>query len=74
MIRKITEVGSEEDLRVIFSPGFYQDKNYPDKTLVMYNIKCPADKPFAYFNTTDLVLQGECEDTYVDTYAMVTVV
>ena len=55
-------------MRVIFSPGFDTNHNYSNETLVIYNIKCPDDKPFAYFITTDMFLEGECEDMYVHMY------
>ena len=63
-----------DDLLVISSPNFNMNENYPNQALAIYNIKCPADKPFAYFNTTTLALEEECDGMYVDTYAMVTVV
>ena len=61
IIRDIPDLGSDA-MRVILSPGFDTNQNYPDETLVIYNIKCPDDKPFAYFNITHMDLEGKCED------------
>jgi hypothetical protein len=56
-VRPISTVDTE-NVRIIYSPGFINKKNYRNQLLVRYNIECNEDQ-LAYFNVVSLDTESE---------------
>jgi hypothetical protein len=61
-IEALSNLGTDE-MRILYSPGFYSGEQYKNKLRVEYLVQCDTDE-LAFYNITHLDLQGkeDCKD------------